>query len=720
MSDLRPNRRVSIPALALVFAAALAGCGGEELVGTLEKASGSLVKATTTKSTASLAPAAPPAWRYVALVKRTASDPCPQPLANGWQVRPLFRQGATQLLLEGGKLPAAIERFCEYSWTQAPQDPASAPAFSAADAGKIVRIDPDRDLVIPQTLPASQVISGGRYLGGEADVRRNLSTAYRTHAGALPAASVPKEPSGAPIVAVVDTVGFGDAALDYGAVTARLQHGLAIAGFVRDVRCPDGESGCRGRLFHAQAFPYSKASPLVDPGGGPLGSLGSLARALGESVVRWRRMPNTKGPLIVNLSLGWDPELADLGALAPASHMDLLKGQTTTVPATVQAVHAGIAWAACNQALVVAAAGNNIGAPCSGEGPLAPASWERLPSASAALCAQLFGADQVTAPAGDADTGGGSLVYAAAGLTYGDAPLPNARAGSLPGRALPAFHAVSESVRGRTDGWTGSSVAAATLSGLAARAWAIAPGLTPQALIQAIDPSGVDLGRSADLHRYDRQAPQLRRIAAQPAFAAVCSAGGVSPCPNPYAALGPSLQSAVSSAMSLKSHPAVVTAPRLTPQRNLDCKQRTLACGVTLSACGADAAPPTAPTATQPWTRPQPDTPICPVCPIDGGELIISPNPTTTTTGSITLSAPQLRLRFADGSWLAAELADIQIGTATVRVDLSGYRVEVGGVVSTIDQLIATRGVSAGELEFTVPDESGRPSAMTSDLAVVP
>ena len=60
MSDLRPNRRVSIPALALVFAAALAGCGGEELVGTLEKASGSLVKATTTKSTASLAPAAPP------------------------------------------------------------------------------------------------------------------------------------------------------------------------------------------------------------------------------------------------------------------------------------------------------------------------------------------------------------------------------------------------------------------------------------------------------------------------------------------------------------------------------------------------------------------------------------------------------------------------------------------------------------------------------------
>ena len=124
---------------------------------------------------------------------------------------------------------------------------------------------------------------------------------------------------------------------------------------------------------------------------------------------------------------------------------------------------------------------------------------------------------------------------------------------------------------------------------------------------------------------------------------------------------------------------------------------------------------------TEPWTRPQPDTPICPVCPIQAGNLNISLNPDAMpATGGVTLSDPRLRFQLADGSWVIAALDDISVGSTPVILDLSGYRVVVGGQVTTIAQMIVDQGIGAGELEFTVPDASGRPAPMVSALSVHP
>ncbi|MCA9663154.1 MAG: S8/S53 family peptidase [Myxococcales bacterium] len=689
------------------------------------------------------------AWRYVALVDKAPSDPCPPADNNAWQVAPLFRQGPSVALLEADPLPTPLERFCEYRWTQAPSDPGGAPSFAPADQAKIVRIDADRDVVVPQqsTLtvkeaqlaePTVEGLGGGKrrspaYLGGASDLREALAEAYRSQAGALPAGgTIAKEPSTAPIVAVVDSAGYGDAEASYGRSAPRLRHGLAMAGFVRDVRCPDQESGCLSRQFHAQAFPYNPDSPMIDPAGGPLGSLGSLARAVGESVIRWRRMPASRGPLIVNMSLGWEASLAQL-AVEPAAHMDLLKGDNTTVPATVQAVHASLTWAACNQALLIAAAGNNRGAPCESEGPLAPAAWERLPSPAAPICAALFGKDLVTDPREGADGGAGSLVYAAGGLTYRDRPIPSARPDSLPARALPAFQAVAESVTGRTDSWTGTSVAAATLSGIAARAWSLDRQRTPHEIMAAIDPSGRKLALRVDLQRYDRSVANVRRILAHDAFAATCAATGqAASCANPYAPAPSNIQALVDASFSVSGSSALVGVSVTRPDADLSCAEVTLSCGSfgapTLRRCAASG-PPTTPLAltaapgvtTEPWTRPQPDTPICPVCPIQAGNLNISLNPDAMpATGGVTLSDPRLRFQLADGSWVIAALDDISVGSTPVILDLSGYRVVVGGQVTTIAQMIVDQGIGAGELEFTVPDASGRPAPMVSALSVHP
>ena len=689
-------------------------------------------------------------WRYIALVDRTHVKSCPVPVSDGWQTAPLFRQGPSVALLEGTPLPEPLERFCEYAWTKAPSYPAAPPSFSGADTARIVRIDPDLDVVVPQG-PAPAMVkeapaqhldepligtlgsTTGRYLGGEADLRQALAAGYRSQAGTQVApGTVAKEPSGAPVIAIVDSVGYGEGSAGYGRSPARMQHGLAMAGLVRDARCPDGEAGCEGRLFHAQAFPYTAQSPLIEPAGGPLGSLGSLARAVGESVIRWRKMPPTKGPLVVNMSLGWDPQLAPLG-VAPQAHQGLLAGNDASVPATVQAVHASLAWAACNQALLLAAAGNNIGEPCEGSGPLAPASWERLPPLASPACAALFGKDHVQQVAQAGDKVPGSLVYAAGGLTYADAPLPNARAGSLPGRGLPALQAVAASVRGLTDGWTGSSVATATLSGIAARAWSLSPQRGPADLMAHIDASGRKLSFSADLHRYDKSSTPVRAIDAHGAFQALCAASGQGgSCPNPYAPRSvQNVQADIGAALGLRGQLALAGVVPVVKSISLQCSDEIVACGgegSTVHRCApagavlsANANPnQSSPTIAEPWTRPQPDTPICPVCPIRKGKLYISPNPTTTstTTGVISLGDPLLRFQLADGSWVVAELDALTVDGSMMIVDLGGYRVTVAGQVSSLADLLDAQSVSAGELSFTVPDAAGRPSAMVSVLSI--
>ncbi len=692
-------------------------------------------------------PAAQIAWRYIALVDKTPQESCPAPLSADWQTAPLFRQGPSATLIEGQLLPAPLERFCEYTWTLAPQGANAAPSFSAIDTAKIVRIDADLDIVVPQAPPVDVAKQDAsiqptlvghpqpatrHYFGGHADVRAALAGAYRRQAGADPVAGkVPKEAEGAPVIAVVDSVGYDDSSAHYGRSPARMMHGLAMAALIRDIRCPDGEAGCTGRLFHAQAFPYTAESPMITPAGGPLGSLGSLARAISESVLRWRTMPKTRGPLIVNLSLGWDPTLADL-SIPAKDHLHLLKGDVSTVPVTVQAVHAGLVWAACNRAMLIAAAGNNEGEPCEGSGPLAPAAWEHFPSVRLSACASIFGKDQVAVTKKGQGLVEGSLVYAAGGLTYVDTPLPNARIGSLPVRALPALQAVAEGIPGRSDSWTGSSVAAATLSAVTARAWSVDPQRSAHDIAARIDLSGTKLAYESELFREGTGPEPVRRIIAHDAVAAICTASGQGKtCANPYAPLtGANIQKDVGLALGLHSDTVLSGLAKISKDVDLECQTRERTClngqNIKLIDCRPGgqviaSVSPSAQVLRQPWTRPQPDTPICPVCPVNKGKgnLYISLNPTSMPAGgTATLGDPLLRFQLSDGSWIQAQLDDLVVGATTVIVDLSGYRVVVAGATTTVADLLVAEPVSAGELVFTVPDATGNPSTMTSVLSI--
>lgn len=645
-------------------------------------------------------------WRrYVALVDKAASDPCPTASA-GWAGERLFRRGDVATLLgDKGVLPPALERFCVYTWSGAGA-PAAAPGFKGPGADKVVRVDPDREVVVPQAA----------YLGADATVRRTLGDAFLRSAGALPGGavgpSVHAGVEGPAKVAVVDTVGFARASgLDYADAEPRERHGLTMAEVVAALRCPNDEAGCRGQLFHAQAFPYSAASPLPQAGGGPLGSMASLAHAIGEAVVRWRQGDMRTSPLIVNLSVGWDPRHGD--ALTPpgqeATHTDLLVTASASVPATVQAVHAAMVYATCLEALAIAAAGNNAGAACEQQGRMVPASWERYPAPDRARCELLFGALPAWR-AGDPviPSPTRSLVYAAGGVDADDRPIPNARPGGGAPRVLAAFQAVVGAGARQTDAWTGTSIAAASLSGLAAQIWSHHRVLTPHQVISLLD-------ASRDAIAGQRRAPRLR---AHDAFAHLCQlrpAG--TPCANPYAP-----PTAPATAPASPTASASLTATSLSALQDLTCTASTVQCGpasATRTRCAADAATPAPPGPAEPWVRPQPDTPLCPVCPVRGGRLTLSLNPDFTGSG-VTLRDPVLEVSRPGGGYLGVQLARVTVDARGAEVDLANYRVTVDGSLVTLASLLTAESIHSGVLGFSVRDSAGASVWLSSAVAIEP
>ncbi len=684
------------------------------------------------------------ALRYVALVNKAAEAPCPPAMDERWGVEHLLRQGAVAAMMEGALLPKPLERFCEYSWEGA-QAPTSAPSFTPAITPSIVRIDPDLDVVVPQAqvpieaaskehsklepeptplpLPGG-TLSGYAHLGGDAEVLKVLSGAFQRAVGATPGAPVPT-PKNSAIVAVVDSVGPSQAGGAYGSAARRLQHGLAMAELIRDVRCPKRDADCTAQLFHAQAFPYSGGDPAPQPSGGPLGSQASLARAMTETILTWRKnhVPK-KTRLIINLSLGWDARYGGALTADPDDHMDLLNGTNTKVPAPVQAVHAVTAWASCNQALMIAAAGNNAGATCEETGAMAPALWERYPAPTRKRCHHVFGSEaHVYYDDPEGKRGAGALVYAAGGLTYADEAIPNARAGSLPARATPAFQAVARTGAGYTGSWTGTSVATAAVSAIAARLWGDGHGhgLSPHEIMQKIDTSGSALPMTAALHPAGQAAPSVARISAHDAYARLCPG-----CANPYGAQGPSDALAL-----VDSQFTSTTLADATPINSgggvvqLSCASTQVACGVagnqTVTRCagaGATQAASGASDPLEPWVRPQPDVPLCPVCPVKRKKLKLSLDPAY-TGGAITLSDPELSFTLpTTGELVAVTLQNVTVGSTPVDVDLQQFRVQLATGLTLLGDLLTQQGVRSGELRFTVPDATGAPAQLTSAVSV--
>ena len=652
-------------------------------------------------------PAPVSARRYLAIFDKTPAEACPQATTPGWGVDLVFRTGDAASLIQpkGAPLPAPLERFCRYMWSGKGL-PAAAPTFDATWTGKQIRIDPDLDVLLPQT--------AGAYLGADPGLRADLSTAFRKQMGVVGSGVASPVYAGEAVarVAVIDSAGQTDAATSYANAAANIRHGLAMAELIADVRCPNGEAQCRERRFFAQAFPYTGASALVQAGGGPLGSLGSLAYAIGEATIRARpKSPEDRPMTVLNLSVAWDPEyggeLTDPGE--EASHDQLLVTPSAAIPATVQAVHAALVYASCLDMLTIAAAGNNTGAPCEQQGVMPPARWERYPAPNQARCVALFGPLPAWR-AGDPAVPKASkaLVYAAGGVVAGSQPIPLARPGGIPARVLPAFQAVAGAGPGQTDAWTGTSVATAALSGLAAQLWTHNPRLSPGQVIALITASGEPTALADDL----TGRTTARRVSGHAAFASMCTTGRPDMhCVNPYA-------------------PA--TAPRTTPTiaslsggspSALTCTTTTASCGATdldVVSCGSGGAPaPVGP--PLPWLRPQPVSPICPICPVRGGKLTLSLNPDHSGNMAM-LDNPTLEFRRRDGSWLRAGLGSLSVGTAGLEVDLERYTITTapGAPQQTVAAALLANDVSAATLAFRVTDGAGTITRSSSAVSVSP
>jgi len=124
----------------------------------------------------------------------------------------------------------------------------------------------------------------------------------------------------------------------------------------------------------------------------------------------------------------------------------------------------------------------------------------------------------------------------------------------------------------------------------------------------------------------------------------------------------------------------------------------------------------TPPTAHQlPWVRPQPETAICPVCPVKGNKLFITLNPAVLgaylpANGPVTLG--DATLQFGDTS---ANLGDLTIYSSRLTINLVNYKIGT----STAVELFNLDFQDEGTLTVTVKGADGRPATLTSSVQVL-
>lgn len=400
----------------------------------------------------------------------SSSTPCVQPQTTHsgiWRVSSLFPQAPSTIAV-----PAALQRFCVYEWV--PLSRNARPVVSALPNQRGLRLERDCHVVTPL-----------------APVSKPTALALdEAHADAIDRPVYPTSapgPSGSVMVAVVDTSPrdvssglprqnpFGDT------------HGFDVAAAIYKESCrfsSDGLMNCAADIRSFQGLPRN---------GGASGHPSEVGVAMFDAMVDWLDTAASK-PMVMNLSLGWDgtysgPEGPDMRitALAP-----WLVAQ----------------WARCEGALLIAAAGNlsQIG---STTGAMYPAAWESEPS----LCPSSPAQEQA--------------VYAVGALQQSDEPLRIAIPGSMPGFLAPGAFVAHWGLQPNgswrpTDVRSGSSMAAAVVSGLAAHILGHEPNRPAHMVMRAIRHGGVPLGRAADLYNPVGSPPEQVRINACAAVRSIC------------------------------------------------------------------------------------------------------------------------------------------------------------------------------------------------------
>ena len=537
-----------------------------------------------------LGPAACPNERQIVRVQE--EDFCPS--VDHWTATSLFEAGTPWLLANGSTLSDAGGHWCRYRWAEDGK-PNDGDLASLGDNADAVSMGPDCEVVNPQRDSATDAIIAPALLEvfhdqiGRVDADQlQDSSGASTDAQRVPA-----------VVAVIDTMPREQPH------RPRSEHGEAMARIITDIACPDDPGAldpdrCRGRVRRVLGLPRI-ASGVDGVRGGFVGSQGDLAAAIVEAVREWDKeyaAVEPKPPLIINLSVGWDAE--EFG------------GNSANMPTAAAAVRRAIQFASCRGALIIAAAGNK-GPLCHDE-PLAPATWEQLPAPGVGKCDDL--GVTITPP----EPGYRPLVHAVGGLAHDDKLMPGSRFAAQPRLMATASHAVAGDTI-MTAGLTGTSVAAAVATGAAALVWSYNPSLTPPEVMQLVYEGGLELPSHANFGLGSAAHSTRRKVNVCSALSAACSATGT--CPS--FSLGCQEPAAVdlSAAIDL----VVAAQPPAIPTQFGD----PITCAATCddaddftlyeATAGSNSCPGEEPVADYAYVAPQPTSPGCNNCTLQGDKV---------------------------------------------------------------------------------------------------
>jgi len=383
---------------------------------------------------------------------------CPNPNQDPnqplWRVTNLLQAGTDFLAANPAVLAGPLRRYCSYEWLGQGTPP---PQQVAAVESSLEEPSRDCQAVFPAT-----------GVGLDDLVNPVLTDIWADRIGVVLADEIATSDTSRPVtVMVIDTQPFAAPADG-----PTMRHGETMARAIEDIACPDGDA-CTVSVNRVLGLPRieDKKRDLVH--GGFAGTYGDLAAATMEAIRRWETTPNA-GRLVLNYSVGWDPEVFDEPGPTQLANLD--------------AIRDALDYARCRGAVIVAAAGNAVAGVCS-EGPIAPGLWENAAAPSLQRCSNLGVAAAPTGP----------LVHAVGGVALDGGDFASSRPGGIPRLVALADHVVVPSAPKQVV--SGTSIAAAELTGALALAGRFAPDLTPAQLVESAYQGGWSTGDIADFGR---------------------------------------------------------------------------------------------------------------------------------------------------------------------------------------------------------------------------
>ncbi len=396
-------------------------------------------------------------------------------------------------------LPPSLQSYCAYTWSS----DAAPPDVSEISLVAKAAVAPDYAVVSPiesfkatgcDEIANQGAVSACSALWSTAQVATELPDA-----GADAKAQVTE-------IVVIDTTPTGEAP----DLNTASPHGTAVGAVAQRVACAGGSCA---NVRYQLAMPRQGCVRNYDAGG-DFGSLGEIAVAV------WAAHDAPSNARVLNLSLGWTPLQDAGGGLA-------IDDAGATLSSAESAVLDALRYANCQGDIILAAAGNKANAGSPEEGPLYPAAWEALPAP--ANCASYRDAGAPASP----DASYAPLVYAVGGVDFEDRPLANARPEGRP-RLAAYGSAVTVPLDPQSSRYspimTGSSMATATASGVAAATWSLMSGFSPADTMAIVYATGASLDAAAEFPTFPTPQP-IHRLSLCRALEKACMFGACASAP---------------------------------------------------------------------------------------------------------------------------------------------------------------------------------------------